>query len=275
MAFLPPGLEVGTTVDIDVRGTSMPAPRRRPAVHRLKTITVRPAGPSVGPRSLGGIRESVRQPPCRPRPRRRHRHAGGGRSAVARGAHRPGRARPTSGPSASLDLPAAATEPEVLERLRAMAARNSTLTSMIGMGYSGTHTPSVILRNVLENPAWYTAYTPYQPEISQGRLEALLELPDRGERPDRARADERVDARRGHGRGRGHDAVPPGRQVDGPGVLRRRRLPSPDDRRRRHPGRAPRHRGDRGRSPRRPGCDRRLRPAAPVPGQQRGRARRP
>ena len=76
--------------------------------------------------------------------------------------------------SASLDLPAAATEPEVLERLRVMASRNTMLTSMIGMGYSGTHTPSVILRNVLENPAWYTAYTPYQPEISQGRLEALL-----------------------------------------------------------------------------------------------------
>jgi glycine dehydrogenase len=73
-----------------------------------------------------------------------------------------------------LDLPPPASEPEVLDRLRAMAGRNATLTSMIGMGYSGTHTPSVILRNVLENPAWYTAYTPYQPEISQGRLEALL-----------------------------------------------------------------------------------------------------
>src|SRR3546814_7401328 len=74
----------------------------------------------------------------------------------------------------ALDLPAAASEPEVLDRLRAMADRNEVVTSLIGAGYSGTHTPGVIQRNVLEDPAWYTAYTPYQPEISQGRLEALL-----------------------------------------------------------------------------------------------------
>ncbi len=73
-----------------------------------------------------------------------------------------------------LDLPAAASEPETLARLRALAGRNQVLSSLIGAGYHGTHTPPVILRNVLENPAWYTAYTPYQPEISQGRLEALL-----------------------------------------------------------------------------------------------------
>ncbi|MDZ5443716.1 aminomethyl-transferring glycine dehydrogenase [Micromonospora sp. 4G57] len=74
----------------------------------------------------------------------------------------------------TLDLPAPAGEREALAELRALAARNTVAVSMIGLGYHGTHTPAVIRRNVLENPAWYTAYTPYQPEISQGRLEALL-----------------------------------------------------------------------------------------------------
>jgi glycine dehydrogenase len=73
-----------------------------------------------------------------------------------------------------LALPAGRSEPDVLAELRALAARNQVLRSMIGLGYHGTHVPGVIKRNVLENPAWYTAYTPYQPEISQGRLEALL-----------------------------------------------------------------------------------------------------
>jgi glycine dehydrogenase len=68
----------------------------------------------------------------------------------------------------------ARSEVEALDRLRELAQRNEVFTSLIGQGYSGTHTPLVILRNILENPAWYTAYTPYQPEISQGRLEALL-----------------------------------------------------------------------------------------------------
>jgi len=70
--------------------------------------------------------------------------------------------------------PPPATEAQVLDELRALAARNTTLEPMLGLGYHGTITPPVIRRNVLEDPAWYTAYTPYQPEISQGRLEALL-----------------------------------------------------------------------------------------------------
>ena len=71
-------------------------------------------------------------------------------------------------------LPEPATESEALAELRERARRNTPHTEMIGLGYHPTVTPPVIRRNVLENPAWYTAYTPYQPEISQGRLEALL-----------------------------------------------------------------------------------------------------
>ena len=74
----------------------------------------------------------------------------------------------------ALELPPARSEPEVLAALRDLASENRPRRSLIGMGYYPTVTPGVIQRNVLENPAWYTAYTPYQPEISQGRLEALL-----------------------------------------------------------------------------------------------------
>ena len=75
---------------------------------------------------------------------------------------------------APLNLDGARSEPEVLAELQQIAAKNKVFKSYIGMGYYNTYTPTVILRNLLENPAWYTAYTPYQPEISQGRLEALL-----------------------------------------------------------------------------------------------------
>jgi glycine cleavage system P protein (glycine dehydrogenase) len=83
-------------------------------------------------------------------------------------------ALPPSAAAAPLNLPPALTEEAALAELRRLAGRNRVLTSMIGLGYYGTVTPAVIRRNLLENPGWYTAYTPYQPEISQGRLEALL-----------------------------------------------------------------------------------------------------
>ncbi len=74
----------------------------------------------------------------------------------------------------ALNLPAALTEEQALRRMRQLMNRNKVLRSFIGLGYHDTFTPPVIQRNILENPGWYTAYTPYQPEISQGRLEALL-----------------------------------------------------------------------------------------------------
>jgi glycine dehydrogenase len=76
--------------------------------------------------------------------------------------------------SQPMALPTALTEAAALAELKVLAAKNQVLKSFIGQGYHGTHTPGVILRNILENPAWYTAYTPYQAEISQGRMEALV-----------------------------------------------------------------------------------------------------
>ncbi len=76
--------------------------------------------------------------------------------------------------NAPLSLKSSVNEEQALAELKTLAEQNTVLTSCIGQGYYGTHTPKVILRNVLENPAWYTAYTPYQPEISQGRLEVLF-----------------------------------------------------------------------------------------------------
>ncbi len=73
-----------------------------------------------------------------------------------------------------MELPAPLSEAQALADIKALAAKNQVLKSFIGQGYHGTHTPGVILRNILENPAWYTAYTPYQAEISQGRMDALV-----------------------------------------------------------------------------------------------------
>jgi glycine dehydrogenase len=73
-----------------------------------------------------------------------------------------------------LELEDAMSEEEALNKLKEISKKNTVFKSFIGQGYYGTYTPKVILRNVFENPGWYTSYTPYQPEISQGRLEALI-----------------------------------------------------------------------------------------------------
>ena len=114
-----------------------------------------------------------------------------------------------------LQLPPAETEHEYLDRLRTVAAKNQRFKSFIGMGYYGTITPSVILRNLFENPSWYTPYTPYQAEIAQGRLESLLNFQTMVQRPDGDGNRDGVAAGRGDGGRRGHDAAascagPPG-----------------------------------------------------------------
>ena len=123
-----------------------------------------------------------------------------------------------------LALGEAMREPEALAELSAHAMRNEVWRSFIGMGYHDTHTPAVIQRNVLENPGWYTAYTPYQAEISQGRLEGAAELPADGDRPHRPAGGQRVAARRGHRRGGGDDDDPAQREEQGGGVFRRQRV---------------------------------------------------
>ena len=112
-----------------------------------------------------------------------------------------------------LDLPPALSEGQTIERLSELASKNVVMTSLIGLGYHDTITPPVIQRNVLESPAWYTAYTPYQPEISQGRLEALLNF--------QSGCRQRLAARRSDCRCRGNGHVPPSRQERSVGFLRR------------------------------------------------------
>jgi hypothetical protein len=117
----------------------------------------------------------------------------------------------------ALDLEAAESEAAVTAALRELASRNRVLRSMIGMGYYDTHVPPVVKRNVLENPAWYTAYTPYQPTRSSAQL------PDGRQRPHRAAHCRRIPARRGHGGRRGDDPDAAQQQSpQGRGVARRR-----------------------------------------------------
>ncbi len=172
-----------------------------------------------------------------------------------------------------LRVPPARSEADAVARLRDLAQRNEVFTSLIGMGYSDTVTPPVILRNVLEDPAWYTAYTPYQPEISPGTARSVAQLPDDGERPHRHGDRQRVLARRGDRRRRGDGDVPSAEPERGRDVRRRCGLPSADDRRGPDPGRADRGRGGRRRAGRRHHRSRRVRRAAAVPGEQRRGAR--
>ncbi len=195
--------------------------------HVPASVDEPPSRPRDPRRAVG--RRRLRPSPHRPRPRR------AGPDARRRSVWRRSTSCSTppcplrSGWTAPLALPEGRTEVDVLAELRALAGRNRVLTSLIGMGYYGTVTPPVILRNLLENPAWYTAYTPYQPEISQGRLEALLNFQTMVSDLTGMDLANASHARRGHRGGRGDGHGPPALEE------RQRRVP----RRRRHPSRRP------------------------------------
>ncbi len=179
--------------------------------------------------------------------------------------------RPSDGDGA-MALPDAVSEAEALEKLKTLADRNRVFRSFIGQGYHGTFTPGVILRNVLENPAWYTAYTPYQPEISQGRLEAIInfqtmvsdltamDIANASMLDEATAAAEAMTLCLRVGR------------VEVEALRRRRRRPSADARGRAHARRAARHR-DRRRGAVLGGIARRVRRAAAIPRHVRPRDR--
>ena len=127
---------------------------------------------------------------------------------------------------APLDIPGPDTKSTCLRRLAELAARNRVLRSYLGLGYHDTITPSVILRMVMENPGWYTPYTPYQAEIAQGRLESLINFQTMVVGPHRDGDRQRLAARRGHGRRRSDGAAAP-RAAGDAGRRRRRHGPPP------------------------------------------------
>ena len=164
-----------------------------------------------------------------------------------------------------LGIGAPRTESEVLQDLRRIASRNQVFKSFIGMGYHDCHTPPVIQRNILENPAWYTAYTPYQPEISQGRLEALLNFQTMIADLTGLEIANASHARRRHGRRRSDGFCQRVSKSRSRHVLRLAGLPSADDRSRAHARRAGRRRGRGRRSPAPISTASMLRRAAAIP----------
>lgn len=134
------------------------------------------------------------------------------------------------------------SEADALAMIKSIAGKNQLFKTYIGQGYYNCHTPSPILRNLLENPAQYTAYTPYQPEISRTSRSAA-ELPDPDQRPHRPANRQRLAARRSHRRCRSHDLLQTPEQKQGqPPVLRLDPQPPANPRRAAHPCRAAGHR---------------------------------